>query len=112
MNHSVDPAVHRIPWHGRAFLTGLLLVVLLALSAFAPASMFAPLRERAQPGVSSMLAPGSPLIRTSPASGARRMSLSPADTSEAIVTTSDPEPGIGLITAVYNSIQDRFFKPL
>ena len=30
----------------------------------------------------------------------------------AVANQSDPEPGIILITAVYNSIQDRFFRPL
>src|SRR5215207_6166656 len=104
MNHSADFAVHRISWHGRAFLAGLLLIALLALTAFAPASFFAPIREQALPGVSSMLAPAvmsghaTLLADTGPSGQA------PADLAQA-VTSADPEPGIALISAVYNSIQ-------
>jgi carboxyl-terminal processing protease len=112
MNHSIDPAAHRISWHGRALFAGLLLVGLLILTAFTPASIFAPIRERAQPGVASMLAPVVPSGRSSLDADALKMSLSADEPVQAVANQSDPEPGIGLITAVYNSIQDRFFKPI
>src|SRR5690349_8301637 len=57
MSHSVDPATDRMHWHGPTTLAGLLLVALLISMAVAPASLFAPLRELAQAGGSSMLAP-------------------------------------------------------
>src|SRR5262245_57955427 len=112
MNHPADPTGHRISWHGRAFLTGLLLVALFVLTAFAPASIFAPIRERAQPSVSSMLAPVVPAGRSSLDADSLKLSLSPDEPVQAVANQADPEPGIGLITAVYNSIQDRFFRPL
>jgi carboxyl-terminal processing protease len=55
-----------------------------------------------QPSVTSLLAAGEDVDSKA----------APADTAAAAVNQSDPEPGIGLISAVYNSIQDRFFKPL
>ncbi|MCC7368888.1 MAG: PDZ domain-containing protein [Chloroflexi bacterium] len=90
---------------GRAALTGLLLVGLLISSAFAPASMFAPLRVGAEPGTSSVDAPD--VDRS-----AQPMMSPDVDAPRAVVNQGDAEPGITLITAVYNSIQDRFFKPL
>src|SRR5690606_23620363 len=36
----------------------------------------------------------------------------PAAPAAAVANQADIEPGITLITAVYNSIQDRFFRPL
>jgi len=64
----------------------LLLVVLLLLTAAAPVAVFAPRLQSAIVG---------------PSSGA-----------QAVANQADPEPGVNLITAVYNSLQDRFFKPL
>jgi carboxyl-terminal processing protease len=95
-------------------VTGLLLVVLLVSTAFAPASFFSPVREQMQPGLSSWLVSGVDVDSTAaPASSASSVAeAAPADTAVAAVNQADPEPGIGLISAVYNSIQDRFFKPL
>jgi carboxyl-terminal processing protease len=101
MNHPADLLGRRLRWRGRALLTGLLLLGLLVSTAFAPAQVFAPLRDRVEPSMSSMLA--SPAGR--PVAGA-------ADRVRAVADQADPEPGIGLITAVYNSIEDRFFRPL
>lgn len=114
MSHSVDPAGPRLPWRGRASLAGLLLVGLLVSTAFAPASFFSPVRDRMQPGVSSLLAAGQDVDSTAaPATSADSVAnAAPADTAQAALNQADPEPGIGLISAVYNSIQDRFFKPL
>lgn len=104
MNLSSDTARPRLPWRGRAVLTGLLLVGLLISTAFAPASMFAPLRTGAEPGTSSVDVPG--------VDRANQPMMSPDVAAPRAVTDGDPEPGIALISAVYNSIQDRFFKPL
>src|SRR5262245_38085394 len=103
MSHSLDTAIHRISWHGRAFVAGLLLVSLLVPAAVAPASLFAPLREQGVPGVSSMLAPSVTSGHAALSFDSQPPSLAPVDLAQA-VTTGDPEPGIGLISAVYNSI--------
>jgi hypothetical protein len=105
MNHSTDAARSRLPWRGRALLASLLLVGLLVSTAFAPASMLAPLREAAVPGMSSVDAPG--VDRS-----AQPLFSPDVDAPRTVANQGDPEPGIVLITAVYNSIQDRFFKPL
>src|SRR5689334_24745229 len=114
MSHSVDPATARMRWNGPTTLAGLLLVALLISTAFAPASMFAPLRELAQPWGSPMLAPAG-TSDTSTGGGGQAVDGQPSSgetTEQAVVNQSDPEPGIGLITAVYNTIEGRFFKPL
>jgi carboxyl-terminal processing protease len=115
MNHSVDPAQSRLPWRGRAFLAGLLLVVLLVSTAFAPARFFSPVRERMQSGTSSMRTPAGADVdssRAAVATAASQPVLTSPDTVQVVASQSDPEAGIALISAVYNSIQDRFFKPL
>ena len=114
MSQSVDPAGPRLPWRGRASLAGLLVVGLLVSTAFAPAAFFSPVRDRMQTGVSSMLAVGQDVdSKAAPANTrADAANAAPADSAHAAVNQSDPEPGIVLISAVYNSIQDRFFKPL
>src|SRR4051794_4582909 len=89
MIRPADRVAHRLSWRSRIALVGLLLVVLLVLTAAAPASVLAPHLERAISGASAS-----------------------APTAQAVVEQSDPEQGIILITAVYNSIQDRFFRPL
>src|SRR5262245_6257078 len=116
MNHSVDPAVSRLPCRGRAFLAGLLLVALLVSPAFAPAPFCSPVRDRRPAGASAMLTPfGRDLDSKLAAPGvetAHAAAAAPDDSALAVVNQADPEPGVGLISAVYNSIQDRFFKPL
>jgi carboxyl-terminal processing protease len=86
MIRSPDRVAHHLPWRRRAVLAGLLLAVLLVLTAAAPVAVFAPRFESAIVG--------------------------PSSSSQAVANQSDPEAGINLITAVYNSLQDRFFKPL
>jgi carboxyl-terminal processing protease len=63
--------------------------------------------------------PAAPPATTAPAAtgGAPAVAAAPAGPSgasapSAAANQSDIEPGIDLITAVYNSIQDRFFRPL
>ncbi|MGE3270085.1 MAG: S41 family peptidase [Chloroflexota bacterium] len=112
MNRSTGPAGFPLPWRGRAFIAGLLLVVLLVSTAFAPAAIFAPFRENSAPATSSMDAPGFDRS-TAEAASTNRPVMSPDVAAPKEVTAQgDPEPGITLITAVYNSIQDRFFREL
>ncbi len=85
MMRSADRAAHHLPWRRRAVLAGLLLAVLLVLTAAAPVAVFAPRFESAIVGQSS---------------------------GQAVANQSDPEAGINLITAVYNSLEDRFFRQL
>src|SRR5215212_4222426 len=92
MSQSAEPARFRISWRGRVLLAGLLLLALLISTAFAPSGSLAPIREQVQAAGVAVPAP--------------------ADAAQAVADQADPEPGIGLISAVYNSIQDRFFKPL
>ena len=112
MNDSTDAAGSRLRWRGRALLTGALLVVMLASTAFAPASMFATLRERTSPGTSSVGAPGTQHDPSVDARASQALFSPDVDAPRAVANQGDPEPGILLISAVYNSIQDRFFKPL
>lgn len=105
MHHSTDVAGVPLSWRGRALLTSLLLVGLLASTAFAPATLFTSLRGTAGPGLSSVDAPG--VDRS-----AQPMFSPDMDAPQIVANQGDPEPGITLIMAVYNSIQDRFFKPL
>lgn len=112
---------------------GVLLVALLIAMAIAPSSVLAPIREQVGPGVSSQQA--SAATDGTPA-GQAGQSAAPASTGAAntgaggagspagpaggasaapavvVANQADVEPGITLITAVYNSIQDRFFRPL
>jgi carboxyl-terminal processing protease len=97
-------------------LAGLLLVALLLVAVLAPAAAFAPLRGQLQSSLSSLQT--RPDARSAqqvtpdrPVAG--QPSGQPgSESSQAVLNQSDPEPGIALISAVYNSIQDRFYKPL
>jgi carboxyl-terminal processing protease len=86
MMRSVDRAAHHLPWRRRAVLAGLLLAILLVLTAAAPAAVFAPRFESAIVG--------------------------PRPSDQAIVNQADPEAGITLMSAVFNALEDRFFRPL
>src|SRR5436305_1540388 len=61
MRQSVGLAGILLPWRGRAIQAGLLLVMLLVSTAFAPASFFAPMRSQVPAGVASMLSSGAPV---------------------------------------------------
>src|SRR3954471_19819873 len=80
MMRSADRAAHHLPWRGRLVLAGLLLAVLLVLTAAAPVAVFAPRFQSAIVG--------------------------PSSSEQAVANQSDPESGVSLITAVYNSLQD------
>jgi len=117
----------------RLLLGGLLLGVLLTLFAFAPSSVFAPLlgredgaaggQQSAATSSGSSSGAGQPPAQSNaarqagaPSSGAGVSpggpSSAPAVAPAAVVNQADIEPGIVLISAVYNAIQDRFFRPL
>jgi carboxyl-terminal processing protease len=136
-------------------LASALLIGLLALTAFAPSTVFAPLRELAAgqaqsvkpatesgqaasqaaapapaatasapaaSGGGSATAPGAAAAAgIAPAPGAGSSSSAAAapaagagkpSSAQGVANQDDIEPGIALVTAVYNSIQDRFFRPL
>jgi carboxyl-terminal processing protease len=135
MMRPADRAAHHLPWRGRAALALGLVAMLLLLAAAAPIAVLAPRLEGALQGAPSdtttpaidamppATAPGAPSDSTSPgvtgqvppggsAGGGVDQAPNPPAVAPASAASSDVEAGIGLITAVYNSIQDRFFRPL
>ena len=137
MNAPAYPAGSRRPWRGWLVLAGAILLGLGAATVLAPSAVFAPLRDLAgvqapvgraaggpdQPAVRPGRRPGrhdraggaggAPAASTAaPASAAAPPGAAKPGNAGAVANQSDPEPGIVLITAVYNSIQDRFFRPL
>ena len=138
MNAPAYPAGSRRPWRGWLVVVGAVLLGLVAAMALAPGAVFAPLRDLAggqtpaaatAPAVEQRAAPTSqpagqaaatapaaptpaPASTAAPASAAAPPSASKPSNAGAVANQGDPEPGIVLITAVYNSIQDRFFRPL
>jgi C-terminal peptidase prc len=77
----------------------------------AAATTTAPVAPGAAPAASSgATAAGAPASAGAPSAQGAGIGK-PAD-SRAVANQTDVEPGIALITAVYNSIQDRFFRPL
>ncbi|MFN8636367.1 MAG: S41 family peptidase [Chloroflexota bacterium] len=154
MNRPARPHGLMANLRGRALLAGAFLFLLLVLSAFAPAAVFAPIRgelaalegqvERTASG-SGWTANGQPGDATKPRTNvgtapqaaataaapsitgqtqpagqggdgsAARASGGPsaaAPNAAAVANQTDLDGEIALITAVYNSIQDRFFRPL
>jgi carboxyl-terminal processing protease len=87
MMRSADRVAHRrLPWFGRVFLAASLLAILLVLTAAAPSDVFAP--RLASVG------------------------LAQQQGERAVTNGSDPEPGVALITAVYNTLEEQFVRPL
>ena len=124
MNAPACSAGSRRPWRGRFMLAGALLLGLGLASALAPSAAFAPLRDLASSQSSSFsstpAADGQPTTSSAAAgtsvsaAGAASAGLAGATKPSGAVAANqaDVEPGITLITAVYNSIQDRFFRAL
>ena len=113
MFRAESPARWRVRTLARLVLTGPVIVALVALTAFAPhptgaagelGTTWTPDRELARP------AP--PTIGSSGASAFASLFSGTAVSPRRALAQPDPEPGIELISAVYNSLQDRFFRPV